>query len=317
MKSILFLITMCLSICCFSQASSLEKDLNTAEQELLQLELEIEQLETQLKQQGQRPKDNFEYLQLKSNSKLQKQKTRQLRKAFKAYQKEQAKLQSQSTTVPNNSAPPVNRKAALKQLKKEIKQLNQQRNAAIKAEISAGRDPMKSSSVLQLDQQILTKTDQYQQLQNNPNTVLPNQPNTAVTQQSQSTTVQNQPANTTPSIPHKQVPTIGLETILFAKFSTEVTADYGQYLNYVAKQLNDDPELRLVIDAFTDNSEKNKVSKELTEKMAHNTAQQFVTRGISPERLIVRAFGDKQAIADNSKFFGQARNRRVELSFTY
>lgn len=319
MKFLFTLFLLLVSQAIHAQIPQVEKDLNAAEQELIQMEQEFDQLKAELKEKDQRPKDNFEYLQLKSNIQLQKKKTRQLRRAYKDYRKEQKNLQKEQATTGTNQNMTADNKAEIKQLNKDIKQLNKQRKEIIQSEINAGRDPMKSQIVQQLDQLILTKTDRITALENNPTVTLPARQTTPSKQDKpqanqqpvqQSTISQN-------NVPAKATPPIGLETILFAKFSTEVQNDYAKYLNYVAKQLSDDQELRLVIDAYTDNSEKNRVSRELSEKMAHNTAQEFVNRGISPDRLIVRAFGSKKALADNSKFFGQARNRRVELSFIY
>lgn len=326
MKYLFILSALIFTQIAFTQVSQIEKDLNAAEHKLIEMETEFEQLELQLEQQGKRPKDDFEYLQLKSNIKLQKKKVRNIRRAYKSYQrakrrlqKEQQKLQQakqnaqqiNQNQIDTKTAEPVSNKDAIRQTKKLIRQLNRQRNKLIKQEIKAGRDPMKNQQVKQLDQQILENTDRLKQLELKA----------SVPQQKSSPKVESavnqptQPAVETKIEAKKPVPKIGLQTILFAKFSTEVDEKYGKYLNFVADQLIDNPELRLVIDAYTDDSEKNKISKDLSEKMAHNTAQAFVNRGIPPERLIVRAFGSNRPIADNSQFFGQVRNRRVELSF--
>lgn len=111
------------------------------------------------------------------------------------------------------------------------------------------------------------------------------------------------------------IPEIGLTTILFDKFSTEIKNDYQLYINYVAKQLIDHPHLILSIDAYTDNSEKERIAKELTTNMAKSVAREFLKRGISAERLNIKAKGSKQPVGDNKTYFGQIRNRRVELSF--
>lgn len=112
-----------------------------------------------------------------------------------------------------------------------------------------------------------------------------------------------------------KLPEIGLDTILFDKFSTEIKKDYHLYLNYIAKQLIENPHLVLQINAFTDNSEKERVSRELTANMAKEVAKAFLKRGISAERLQVKAKGSKNPVGDNKTYFGQIRNRRVELSF--
>ncbi len=112
-----------------------------------------------------------------------------------------------------------------------------------------------------------------------------------------------------------RIPEIGLTTILFPKYVTEVPQEYELYLNFVAKQLQQNPYLKLQIESYTDDSDKIKVSMNLTTEMANSTVQEFVNRGIDPNRLLVKANGSKRPLGDNGNFFGQARNRRVELSF--
>lgn len=128
-------------------------------------------------------------------------------------------------------------------------------------------------------------------------------------------------SNSTPEVNVKteevavDVPAIGLNTILFDKFSSEIKESYHLYLNHIAKQLIEHPHLVLSINAYTDNSEKERVSRELTAKMAKEVARAFLKRGIPAERLIVKARGSKNPVGDNKTYFGQIRNRRVELSF--
>ncbi len=113
------------------------------------------------------------------------------------------------------------------------------------------------------------------------------------------------------------IPQIGLSTILFDRLSANIDNSYHNYLNFVAKQMKDNPNLRLRVDAYVDNSEKQRIAMQLTNQMAENVKIAFLRRGITEDRLIARAQGSRKAIGDNKTFLGQARNRRVELRFTY
>jgi len=208
-------------------------------------------------------------------------------------------------------------KQKVKALKKEIKAIQKEQKAVVNQIIAVGQNPVANPAVQDFDRRILAKQQELATLQSTPLPVAPqvNQPqvNSPVVTRD---TINNQPLPTSTDVePVVEIIPIGLSTILFEKFSTEIANQYELHLNHVAKQMIDEPALRLQIQSFTDNSEKNKVSMQITAGMANAVAQAMVNRGISPDRLDVKANGSKKAVGDNNNFFGQARNRRVELSF--
>jgi len=355
MKSLLLICFTLLSFSLLAQTAT-EQALDVAEQELYRLQNEKTELAKSLNAEGKVPKLQKEYLEIEQEYKIQLQKTKELRKAYKKEQR--AKKKNQNATVPmytpsqqprpvaqpTQSKPTIKpsadvkkaKKAREKQLKNQIKELKKQRKVLIKQAQAAGQNPMTLQSVQDYDRRILDKEAELLQVQTTP---LPSPPNAQIYESTPSAQPQKkkqqQPVQVTPQVKEKattavntpqetnipnvtqqiEIPAIGLSTILFPKFSTEVPRDYGLYLNHVAKQLKDNPGLLLQIDAFTDNSEKNRVSMQLTAGMANSVAQEMVNRGIPPNRLKVEANGSKNAVGDNKNFFGQARNRRVELQF--
>lgn len=319
MKFLFALLFLCFATISFSQVSEIEKELNTAESQLITYENELNELKTELLQQGQNFNQNAEYKSLKEKLKLHRKYVRNLRKQFKDYKKAQQQTQVAVPTTPAPSQQPVvqqqpNNKQLIRQVKQEIKDLKKQRKDLINQLLVAQQNPANSKELKQIDQQIAQKNNEIIALRNGVKTqVSAAQPQPVTQQPNQAVSTPVQEPVVVEATP--QFPPIALSTILFEKLSTSVNEKYDLYINAVAKQLKEDPSMALSISAYTDNSEKNSVSNDLSEKMAHNTAQAFVSRGISPSRLYVQANGSKKPIADNKKFFGQARNRRVELQF--
>lgn len=336
---LIYLFVLLISHFAHSQVSQIEKNLNKAEEELIQLELKMTTLETDLANKGLSKNDSPEYIQLKSQQKTKKKQVRFLRREYKNYQKQQQQIAvNQVPNQTNNSKTPVAnkpvqanqaldakkiRKNEIKALKTEVKELKRKRKDAISAILAQGQNPMMDSSVQELDQLIASKELELAELKSTPLPTSNNNHNQPVTNQNKPQIQPQTPVNPVPTqtpniaVSANPTPDIGLTTILFPKFSSEINEDYNLYLNFVAQQMQTNTNLLLTIDAYTDDSEKNKVSMQLTEKMANNAAQAFVNRGINPQRLIIKAHGSKNSVGDNKTFFGQARNRRVELGFTY
>jgi len=311
----------------FSQTET-ERSLNSAEEQLIKMQNQKIELYWSLTNQGISANTHPQYIQLDQLLKDQLEKTKQLRKMFKNERKASRKAQAgqvkqgQSST-PNyptsnqNSVAVASQKDKIKALKKEIKTIKKEQKAVITQLESIGQNPVTNPAVQDFDRRILAKQQELATLQSTPLPVASqvNQPqvNSPVVTRD---TINNQPLPTSTDVePVVEIIPIGLSTILFEKFSTEIANQYELNLNHVAKQMIDEPALRLQIQSFTDNSEKNKVSMQITAGMANAVAQAMVNRGISPDRLDVKANGSKKAVGDNNNFFGQARNRRVELSF--
>lgn len=349
MKFLLTIGFLLITVFSFSQ-TDIERALNSAEQELNRLQnLETEMVRS-LYAEGKIAAQDPVYLRLKEQVKSQDEKTKALRKQFKKEKKAQKKAKkvanqnqvgvaTPSQPIGNTTKPsaPVNvnldaakaRKEEIKFLKKEIKLLKKEQKVLMKQVEASGQFPASSPAVQDFDRKILAAQEELFNLESaalpvttasQPN--LPDNINQAPVQAPVTTSPDPVATSPQPEVPVQaevppvlELPAIGLSTILFEKFSTEIKDDYSLYLNHVAKQMQENSLLNLEIASYTDNSEKNRVSMQITAGMANAVAQEMVNRGISPERLKVKANGSKKAVADNNNFFGQARNRRVELSF--
>ena len=105
--------------------------------------------------------------------------------------------------------------------------------------------------------------------------------------------------------------------ILFKFASDEMLPSSFTALNEVVKIMREDSLLIINIEAHADSigtSERNLI---LSEKRAKSVAKFFISKGIAPERMSSKGYGDTKPIADNTTEAGRARNRRVELIIGY
>ncbi len=346
MKNWIVLLLLLFAQLTHAQRSQLESALNEAETNLYELEQNLQNYATQLNQQGIKPKKDYRYREMQVEYKAQKTKVKELRKEYKRLEKEEMRAQKEEQKLQNKqgtATQPVQakakkqktaqspdqrklmkaerkrRKQEIKMLKKSKKEIEKQRDQRVNEVAMVGGNVTADPVLQQMNNKLNTIEQQIVQLEQGAS--LPT---------SQPSSVNNNAVNAVPvtsSVYNDNdetmmmendmvvLPEIGLSTILFPKFATEIPEEYGTYINFVAQQLIDRPDLKLQIEAYTDNSEKNKVSMGLTNEMANNTAKAFVNRGINPNRLLVKSNGSRHSLGDNNTFFGQARNRRVELSF--
>lgn len=199
--------------------------------------------------------------------------------------------------------------------------------------LNQGIDVQNNPSYIEANQQFKEKKKEVKTLKKAYKKATKNAQKLEQTQQSQAQTT---PQNPVPAVGNKQpktnnqiptssptkiesqnhsIPPIGLHTILFQKFQTEVAKEYSEYINYVAKQMIEHPSLILHINAYTDNTESNSTSKQITEKMSLAVANEFYNIGIPSHRISIHSNGKKNTITSNNTILDHARNRRVELSF--
>ena len=87
-----------------------------------------------------------------------------------------------------------------------------------------------------------------------------------------------------------------------------------QLLDDVARELTDHPEIRKVqIEGHTDSTASNRTNLKLSKERIASVRSYLIGKGIEPNRLTVKAFGERKPTASNKTEEGRARNRRVEF----
>jgi outer membrane protein OmpA-like peptidoglycan-associated protein len=115
----------------------------------------------------------------------------------------------------------------------------------------------------------------------------------------------------------KQQVNYSAQNILFLFASSTLSPSSYKPLNELIHVLNENPLLKLKIEAHTDSIGTAENNQRLSENRAKSVADYLLKKGISSERLTWFGLGETKPIADNSTEKGRAKNRRVEFILSY
>jgi len=104
-----------------------------------------------------------------------------------------------------------------------------------------------------------------------------------------------------------------IEGINFESGSDKLTASSEQVLAGVAGTLSKYPDVRIAIEAHTDNQGSANSNLQLSKRRAIAVARYLVEQGVAGPRLQPRAYGESEPRETNATAEGRARNRRVEF----
>ncbi|HSQ87085.1 MAG TPA: OmpA family protein [Desulfobacterales bacterium] len=102
--------------------------------------------------------------------------------------------------------------------------------------------------------------------------------------------------------------------VLFSFNSADIRSEAYPVLNETAMIMKKNPELNGRIDGYADSTGNEAYNIDLSERRAKAVKDFFVSRGVDPERLTIKGFGDADPVASNDTKEGRAKNRRVELT---
>jgi outer membrane protein OmpA-like peptidoglycan-associated protein len=102
-------------------------------------------------------------------------------------------------------------------------------------------------------------------------------------------------------------------SVTFATNSYQINPALYPTLNEVAQQVAHHPELVVEVRGFTDNTGSAAYNQTLSQKRAQSVADYLSQRGVTPDRLSARGYGEILPIASNDIEDGRAQNRRVEI----
>lgn len=97
----------------------------------------------------------------------------------------------------------------------------------------------------------------------------------------------------------------------FDSQSARLTAQGSRVLNQVAPLLAAAPALFCEIQGHTDSQGTPSANLALSRKRALATMNYLISKGVAPERLLPKAFGDTQPVASNATEAGRKQNRRI------
>jgi outer membrane protein OmpA-like peptidoglycan-associated protein len=96
--------------------------------------------------------------------------------------------------------------------------------------------------------------------------------------------------------------------------ASNLSAAAAAKLEPLAALLANNPDYRIVIEAYTDNRGSADALKQLTDERARVLADQFIGAGIEGTRIEASGLGSSRPVASNTKTAGRLRNRRIEIT---
>jgi outer membrane protein OmpA-like peptidoglycan-associated protein len=101
--------------------------------------------------------------------------------------------------------------------------------------------------------------------------------------------------------------------VLFGFDEAEVLPGAERSLDQLAEVLVENPEQRILVEGFTDNIGPAEYNLGLSQERAEAVRDALVERGIDPERIETRGYGEDYPVASNETAAGRQMNRRVEI----
>jgi outer membrane protein OmpA-like peptidoglycan-associated protein len=111
--------------------------------------------------------------------------------------------------------------------------------------------------------------------------------------------------------------TLVLEGVTFETGSAVLSPLARAVLGRVAGALTAHPSMRVEVAGYTDSRGAGVVNQRLSQTRADAVRGYLIERGVSPEQVTARGFGESDPIDTNATAAGRARNRRVELHRLY
>lgn len=110
-----------------------------------------------------------------------------------------------------------------------------------------------------------------------------------------------------------------LENIYFGFDSTDIKPQAAEELDKLVQLLTDNPEIKIEMGSHTDSVGSFDYNIDLSRRRAESTIRYLINKGISPERLTAKGYGESQPIARNTNPdgtdnpTGRDKNRRTEF----
>jgi outer membrane protein OmpA-like peptidoglycan-associated protein len=108
---------------------------------------------------------------------------------------------------------------------------------------------------------------------------------------------------------------VTLSDVLFESGRWTLLPQANQTIDQLAQVLKNNPEQRVTIDGFADAQGSEDFNLQLSQRRAEAVRDDLVRRGVSPQAVMVRAYGEANPVARNDTAEGRAMNRRVEIVF--
>ena len=107
--------------------------------------------------------------------------------------------------------------------------------------------------------------------------------------------------------------TVRLNNIFFDTGKAELRSESSPELDRLITTLNETPKMVIEVRGHTDNTGSNEVNNKLSQDRADAVREYFISKGIEPDRVASKGFGETKPVATNDTDAGKQQNRRVEF----
>ncbi|GAB3500633.1 OmpA family protein [Spirosoma knui] len=114
-------------------------------------------------------------------------------------------------------------------------------------------------------------------------------------------------------VPIKEGVTVRLNNIFFDTGKSELRPESGPELDRLVTTLNEAPKMVIEVRGHTDNTGSNEINAKLSQDRADAVREYFISKGIEPDRVASKGFGETKPISTNDTDEGRQQNRRVEF----
>ncbi len=104
-----------------------------------------------------------------------------------------------------------------------------------------------------------------------------------------------------------------LDNVFFDSGKASLRAESNRELNELAEYMSLKKALFIEIAGHTDNVGVVEANQKLSEDRANAVKEYLKKKGIAPERVTAKGYGDTQPVADNATATGKQKNRRTEV----
>ena len=104
-----------------------------------------------------------------------------------------------------------------------------------------------------------------------------------------------------------------LRGVIFETGKSALKPESFTVLDIVAQSLNANPDIRIEVAGYTDNTGAATTNVRLSQARASAVRSYLASKGVAPDRMIAKGYGAANPIATNTNAAGRQQNRRVEL----
>jgi OOP family OmpA-OmpF porin len=106
---------------------------------------------------------------------------------------------------------------------------------------------------------------------------------------------------------------VRLNNIFFDTGKSELRPESGPELDRLVTTLNEAPKMIIEVRGHTDNTGSNEINAKLSQDRADAVREYFISKGIEPDRMASKGFGESKPVSTNDTDEGRQQNRRVEF----